>query len=81
MKLVCVKDSIEETKGFFKPKTINVKVQGLTNGKTYSGTAISVPHGDGNVGFGSINTNIYFLVFDDNGNWEQYELELFRPEE
>lgn len=80
MKLKCVDDHWAATNGFLgigaKPET---KIKGLTLGKVYEGLVVTSVTGDGNIGFGSINSSYDFLIFNDDGEWESYQLNLFEP--
>jgi len=81
MKLKCNQDHWAAETGNFlgignKPRT---KIEGLTEGKTYDGSPIGMTSGDGNLGFGSIETEIKFLIYNDDNEWVDYQLNLFSP--
>jgi hypothetical protein len=59
-----------------KPRT---KIEGLTEGKEYLGTTVTKTSGSVTGGMGSIDSTSQFLIFNDNEEWETYQLDLFEP--
>lgn len=80
MKIKCKQDHWPASKGVlgFGAKEPE-KIEGLTQGKTYDASPVSDVSGDGNLGFGSINTEVKFLIYNDNDEWDYYQLNLFEP--
>lgn len=80
MKVRCVQDKTPASNGFLglgaHPEQ---QIEGLTKGNTYTVAPVSDVSGDGNLGFGSISTEIRFLAYNDNGEWETYDVNLFEP--
>ena len=68
MKLVCIKDT-HKIIDFSSFKRVNEKIYGLTLNKTYSACAPS----------NGKNMIDCFFVFDDNGKWNHYNVDLFAP--
>lgn len=79
MKLRCVRDYDDVTTGWFNKITRQVKVPGISYGKVYDGTPVNYTGGSGNIGFGNISTSHYFMIFNDNKEWEMYDLYHFEP--
>lgn len=52
------------------------KIDGLTLGKTYDASPV---FNEGYVFLGSIDITIKFLIYDDNEEWNSYQLNLFEP--
>ncbi len=75
MKLKCVKDSYITTCGVFRKTSIQVKVEGITPGRSYH----AVSYSEANIQTYR-ETNPRFLVFNDAGKWEVYLPEHFVPE-
>jgi len=79
-KLICVDAYYDATSGFLgmgaKPKR---PIEGLTEGKEYTGYPVSEVRGEGNIGFGSISTQVNFLIFNDDGEWQTYNVDCFKP--
>lgn len=80
IKLLCVDGFYNATNGFLglgaKPKR---KIEGLTEGMQYTGYPVTEVSGDGNIGFGSISTQISFLIYNDDGEWQTYNVDCFKP--
>lgn len=80
MKIKCNQDHWPASNGFLGLGAKGPeKIEGLTEGKTYDASPVSMVSGDGNLGFGSISTKIYFLVYNDDQEWETYQSNLFEP--
>jgi len=79
MKLKCKQDHWPAKSGVLgigaKPRT---KIEGLTEGKDYNGSPLAELH-DWVANGGSLNTTITFLIYNDNSEWETYQLNLFEP--
>ena len=80
MKLKCINNTEQVTSGFVSKKTTTKIIKGLTLGKIYVGSPVSIvdiiPHGT------SINLDdIYFLIYDDHKEWNAYSLDLFEPKD
>lgn len=80
MKIKCNQDHWPASKGLlgFGAKDPE-KIDGLTKGKTYDGSPVSYVIGSGNIGLGSVETNFQFLIYNDNDEWQKYQLNLFEP--
>lgn len=80
MKLKCKQDHWPATDGVFgiggKPRR---QIEGLTLGKVYAGEPVSVVSGGDVGGYGSTNTTIEFLIYNDTKEWKSYQLNLFEP--
>jgi hypothetical protein len=80
MKLKCKQDHWPATKGILgiggKPRT---KIEGLTEGNTYDGSPISLVNGNTTAGLGSTSTTLHFLIYNDDSQWVDYQLNLFEP--
>lgn len=72
MKLVCISDTTQ--KGLFTKRT--EKLKGLTKGKAYSVMLFSNASG-----YNTTSTSKEFLVYNDIGQWETYDLSRFKPVE
>lgn len=81
MKLKCVQDHWPAKSGVLgfgaKPKT---KIEGITEGKEYSGSPLAELHDWVSTG-GSLDTKNTFLIYNDDEEWETYQLDLFEPAE
>lgn len=83
MKLKCVQDYWPAKEPNFigfggKPKT---KIEGLTENNEYEGTPIAKVYGSIGGGSGDVYSKTHFLIFNDDGEWESYQLDLFEPVE
>lgn len=83
MKLICAQDhwpaKAANMLGFgAKPRT---KIAGITQGKEYSGTPVTDTTGSIMGGIGDVSSTTQFLIFNDNKEWEHYQLDLFQPVE
>jgi hypothetical protein len=76
----CNQDHRPASTGFLglgaKPRR---KIEGITAGKTYEGVIFPIVKGEGNIGFGSIETEANLLIYNDYEKWEYYQLDLFSP--
>lgn len=79
VKLICNQDSFTKTKGLFNKITYKEKINGLTEGKIYVGYPVTSVSGDGNLGFGTIESRVDFLIFNDHEEWKTYQCDLFSP--
>lgn len=71
MKLKCIKNT--RMKGIFNKRL--VKLDGLTQDKKYFGFLLSDACGD------ITHTTPYFLIYNDQREWEKYNIEYFAPVE
>lgn len=88
MKLICVNDreEVEYKTGIFSSEKRKEKVDGITEGKTYSGELMALCNNSRWEGIDQSRTQINFedygfLIYDDNGEWECYDLYHFKPAE
>lgn len=83
MKLVCITDRVKKKKGIplINRTEVTEKVDGLTEGKSYTALVVADVQGSSTTGTGSISTYARFLVFNDNQYWEMYHTNFFAPEE
>ena len=77
MKLKCVKDFTDASNGIFGiGRSDAEKIDGLTKGKTYDTQVLNTLSYGGNM---SVSNDIKFLIYNDNEEWETYDLNLFSP--
>lgn len=77
MKLKCIKARTDASNGLFGIGAHGPEpIEGLTLGKTYDAQLVNELSGGGNL---SVDNNYYFLVYNDNDEWETYDLNLFSP--
>lgn len=77
MKLKCVKARTDASNGIFGIGAHGPEpIEGLTEGKTYDAQIVNELSGGGNM---SVDNNYYFLIYNDNDEWETYDLNLFSP--
>jgi len=80
MNIKCIQDYWPETKGILGIGAKHrEKINGLTKGQIYNATPVSITEGEGNIAFGTIGTTVKFLIFNDDGEWQTYQLGLFQP--
>lgn len=77
MKIKCIQDHWPASEGFLGigahgPEKIN----GLTEGKVYKACVINKLSGGGNT---SVSNNLKFLIYNDDEEWADYQLNLFIP--
>lgn len=74
MKLKCKRAHIPAHNGVLglgaKPRR---SIEGLTEGKEYIGNVVGEASGQ------YTTTDFYIIVYNDNGEWEKYALDLFEP--
>lgn len=77
MKLKCVKATKKVSCGFLWKESMTAKIEGLTEGKQYQGDAVTEVTG----AYCDIeaNSDFYFLIYNDDGEWSTYPLEFFVP--
>lgn len=74
MKLKCVTGYEAPSNGFLGLGAHGRKpIDGLTEGKEYSGEVCPLASGQ------YTSTTVYFLIYNDNKEWETYDLNLFTP--
>lgn len=77
MKLKCIKARTDASEGFLGIGAHGPEpIEGLTEGKTYDAQVVNELSGGGNM---SVDNNYYFLIYNDNDEWETYDLNLFSP--
>ena len=64
---------------FLQGKAVKTKAKGLTKGKLYVGYPVSVT--DGGFMNSGVDTNIFFLIYNDDYKWHKYLCDLFEPSE
>lgn len=78
MKIKCIKAYKDSSNGILGiGRRDRQPIKGLTQGKIYDTQVVTSVEGSGNSI--SFNNYHYFLIFNDNKEWETYDLNLFEP--
>ena len=79
MKIKCVKAKTDPSSGLFGLGAHDgEEIEGLTLGKTYTAQVVNELSGGGSM---RVSNDFQFLIFNDKGEWEVYDLYLFVPAE
>jgi len=77
MKLKCIKARTDASNGLFGIGAHGPEpIEGLTEGKVYDAQVLNTLSYGGNM---SVSNSIEFLLYNDNSEWETYDLNLFSP--
>lgn len=80
MRVRCVTNLWQQTKGFFKKTTTVYSDPGITVGKVYEVTPVPVVRGNVAGGTGSVYSYVEFLILNDDGKWRTYNPAYFTKE-
>lgn len=77
MKIKCIQGHWPASEGFLGIGAHGLeKIDGLTEGKTYSAAVINKLDGGGSY---SVSNTYKFFLFNDNNEWCSYQTNLFEP--